>query len=77
MATIASRLRTIVSGESGQPPKVSVPSLPTAPSLVPTKSSGVRSPLPNLVVTAPDSLRQYYTGGQNPTYRFPPLKPIA
>ena len=77
MPSIASRLRADL------PPAVSgahvslAPTFPSLPPLVPAKSFGVRSPLPNLVVTPPDSLRQYYSGGQTPTYRCPPLKPLS
>ena len=77
MPSIASRLRAdLPPGVSGAHVSLA-PTSPSLPPLVPTKSYGVRSPLPNLVVTSSDSLRQYYTGGQVPQYRFPPLRPIG
>jgi hypothetical protein len=76
MPSIASRL-------AADPPPAAVVSpvmLPAKPPLHPAAppiSSTLRTPLPNLVVTQPDSLRQYYAGGQIPQYRFPPLKPLS
>lgn len=81
MPSIASRLRTDIPIATGGPHGVAggflSPVFPSLPPLIPTKSSGLRSPLPNLVLTSSDSLRQYYSGGQNPTYRCPPLKPLT
>ena len=77
MPSIASRTRSNLPVTTGEPPRSLSPVFPSLPPLVPTKSSGLRSPLPNLVVTSSDSLRQYYSGGQNPTYRCPPLKPLS
>ena len=76
MPSIASRLRSDLPISTESPRSLS-PLSPSLPPLVPTKSLGVRSPLPNLVVTPPDSLRQFYSGGQTPAYRCPPLKPIS
>jgi hypothetical protein len=77
MPSIASRIRPDpVSPNNG--PILSEPiQKPPIPPLVPTMNTMLRSPLPNLVVMQPDSLRQYYSGGQIPQYRFPPLKPIS
>ena len=81
MPSIVSRLRTNLPVATGGPHVAAggslSPAFPSLPPLVPTKSSGLRSPLPNLVVTSSDSLRQYYSGGQNPTYRCPPLNPLT
>lgn len=77
MPSIASRTRSAPTVSTGEPARSLSPVFPSLPPLIPTKSSGLRSPLPNLVVTPSDSLRQYYSGGQNPTYRCPPLKPIS
>ncbi len=77
MPSIASRTRSVLPGTTGEPPRFLSPTFPSLPPLIPTKSSAVLSPLPNLVVTSSDSLRQYYSGGQNPTYRCPPLKPLT
>lgn len=81
MPPIVSRLRANPPVTTGGPHVVAggslSPTFPSLPPFIPTKSSGLRSPLPNLIVTSSDSLRQYYSGGQNPTYRCPPLKPLT
>lgn len=77
MPSIASRTRSSPPVTAGEVPHSLSPVFPSLPPLVPTRSAGLRSPLPNLVVTSPDSLRQYYSGGQNPTYRCPPIKPLS
>ena len=77
MPTIASRLRPDLPPSAGIPAPVSNPPSPPLAPAAPVMNSMLRSPLPNLVVTSSDSLRQYYTGGQVPQYRFPPLRPIG
>jgi hypothetical protein len=77
MPSIASRLRP----DPPLPPTGALPPVyiqkPPVPPAAPPISSTLRSPLPNLMVMQPDSLRQYYAGGQIPQYRFPPLKPLS
>ena len=48
------------------PPIISVPINPV-----------LRCPLPNIIPTSPDSLRQIGLAGQIPQYRFPALKPLS
>jgi hypothetical protein len=76
MPSIASRTVPNLPESKWTPPVREQLKPPLAPP-DPRMSPVLRSPLPNLVVTQPDSLRQYYAGGQIPQYRFPPLKPIA
>jgi len=77
MPSIASRLRPDPPPTFGGVPPVAILPKPPLPPAAPPISTTLRSPLPNLVVMQPDSLRQYYAGGQIPQYRFPPLKPIS
>lgn len=49
-------------------------SLPPAQGLEPTLNSMIRCPLPPIFQAAPDSLRQFYQGGQVPQTRF--LSPV-
>lgn len=76
MPSISSRIAANPPPASSSPSPVLLqkPPLPVA---APTISSTLRSPLPNLVVTSSDSLRQFYSGGQIPQYRFSPVKPLA
>ena len=79
MPSISSRLvprRVINDGEIG-PTALPVTGRPPLPPLSPPISATLRSPLPNLVVTHPDSLRQFYAGGAIPQYRFAPLTPLS
>lgn len=43
----------------------------------PGMSPVLRCPLPILTIPSPDNLRQYYTGGAIPQYRFSPPQPIS
>jgi hypothetical protein len=83
MPTIASRLRADPPPSPNFRPEThnaqgfqSLPKPPLPPAAPPI-SPTLRSPLPNLIVMQPDSLRQYYAGGKIPQYRFSPLKPIS
>lgn len=77
MPTIASRLRSDPITNTVNPVPASKISLPPLSPAVPGMNPNLRSPLPNLVTTSSDALRQYYAGGKVPQYRFPPLKPIS
>jgi hypothetical protein len=76
MPSIASRTVFDLPPSTVQPVPV-VSQKPPLPPASPPISPVLRTPLPNLVVMQPDSLRQYYAGGQIPQYRFSPLKPLS
>ena len=77
MPTIASRTRPDLPRATHNAEGVQFLPKPPLPPAAPPISTTLRSPLPNLVVMQPDSLRQFYAGGQIPQYRFPPLPPLS
>ena len=59
------------------PPPSTSPGRPVAPNADPGMSPVLRCPLPVLTIPSPDNLRQYYSGGSVPQYRFPAPPPIS
>ena len=49
----------------------------TVPNAEPGMSPVLRCPLPVLTIPSPDNLRQYYSGGSVPQYRFSAPPPIS
>lgn len=85
MPAISTRIRASdpnVPAQSGAVagPSVTVPSPPLGQTLngTPPVSTNpyLRCPLPNIYVSSPDNLRQFYAGGMIPQYRFPPIPSI-
>ena len=79
MPSIASRLipRPTEPVDGPVPPVVTLPR-PPIPVAAPPISPTLRCPLPvQFTNSPPDSLRQYYAGGQVPQYRINPPGPIS